>query len=267
MSSGAVDGGAARPILEISDLRKRFGDLEVLKGVDLDVAMGEVVCIIGPSGSGKSTLLRCVNMLTEPTSGTVRFDGEDVVPPPVSRWNPLMGRDERRRLQGIRAHIGMVFQHFNVFPHLSVLENVTLGLRRVAGMDEEQAEAVARRRIADVGLTDKVDAYPATLSGGQKQRLAIARALALDPRLMLFDEVTSALDPELVGDVLAQMRRLAEAGMTMLVVTHEMKFAMEVADRVVFMDDGVIVEQGPPSFMRDPQHVRTREFLRAVRDD
>jgi polar amino acid transport system ATP-binding protein len=161
----------------------------------------------------------------------------------------------------------MVFQHFNVFPHLSVLENVTLGLRRVAGMDEEQAEAVARRRIADVGLTDKVDAYPATLSGGQKQRLAIARALALDPRLMLFDEVTSALDPELVGDVLAQMRRLAEAGMTMLVVTHEMKFAMEVADRVVFMDDGVIVEQGPPSFMRDPQHVRTREFLRAVRDD
>jgi polar amino acid transport system ATP-binding protein len=258
--------GADGPILRLTGIRKRFGDLEVLRGVDLEVARGEVVCVIGPSGSGKSTLLRCVNMLAHPTAGTVWFDGEEVVPPPVSRWNPLVGREERRRLQQVRAHIGMVFQHFNVFPHLTALENVMLGLTRVAGLAPEAARDRALERLAAVGLSDKAEAYPATLSGGQKQRLAIARALALEPRLMLFDEVTSALDPELVGDVLAQMRRLAEEGMTMLVVTHEMKFAMEVADRVVFMDEGVIVEQGAPSFMRDPQHERTRAFLRALRE-
>lgn len=267
MSGGADGAAGGHAILELEGLHKRFGDLEVLRGVDLAVAPGEVVCIIGPSGSGKSTLLRCVNMLTPPTAGTVRFEGEEVLAPPVSRWNPLVGRAERRRLQEMRAHIGMVFQHFNVFPHLTALENVTLGLRRVGRLDDARAEEVAREQIAAVGLSDKLDAYPATLSGGQKQRLAIARALALGPRVMLFDEVTSALDPELVGDVLAQMRRLADAGMTMLVVTHEMKFAMEVADRVVFMDGGVIVEEGPPAFMRDPQHERTRTFLRAIRDD
>jgi polar amino acid transport system ATP-binding protein len=254
------------PILELSDIHKRFGDVEVLKGVDLEVDAGEVVVIIGPSGSGKSTLLRCVNMLTPPTAGTVVFEGAELIPPPVSRWSPFVGVRERRELQRLRAHIGMVFQHFNVFPHLTALENVTLGLTRVAGLDRAAAERRAREELAAVGLAEKEAVYPNTLSGGQKQRLAIARAVALEPRLMLFDEVTSSLDPELVGDVLAQMRKLAHEGMTMLVVTHEMGFAMDVADRVIFIDGGVIVEQGPPDFMRDPQHERTRSFLQAIQE-
>lgn len=255
---------APAPILTLQGIHKQFGRLEVLRGVDLAVDPGEVVVIIGPSGSGKSTLLRCVNMLTPPTSGEVWFDGKQVRPPVESRWNPLAGIRERRELQQLRSHIGMVFQHFNVFPHLTALHNVSLGLTRVAGLDHEEAEARARRELESVGLSDKADVHPGRLSGGQKQRLAIARALALDPRVMLFDEVTSALDPELVGDVLSQMRRLAEEGMTMLVVTHEMGFAREVADRVIFIDEGVIVEQGPPAFMSDAKQERTQAFLRAI---
>lgn len=253
------------PALELKNIRKFFGDLCVLDGIDLTVEAGEVVVIIGPSGSGKSTLLRSVNMLAPPTSGEVWFEGTHVVPPPTSRWNPFVGRGERRRLQEFRAHMGMVFQHFNVFPHLTARENVMLGLVRVAGYDRAEARERADHQLELVGLSDKLTAMPSVLSGGQKQRLAIARALALEPRLMLFDEVTSALDPELVGEVLAQMRALASAGMTMLVVTHEMGFAMEVADRVVFIDGGRIIEQGAPEAMMDPQRERTRTFLKAIR--
>ncbi|WP_433499374.1 amino acid ABC transporter ATP-binding protein [Sphaerimonospora sp. CA-214678] len=238
--------------VEIKDLHKSFGDLEVLKGIDFTVESGQVVCVIGPSGSGKSTLLRCVNLLEQPTSGKVVVEGIELTDPDVN-------------IDAARRRLGMVFQQFNLFPHLTVLRNITIAQERVLKRRRAEAERVARENLEKVGLLEKADAYPAQLSGGQQQRVAIARALAMNPSLMLFDEPTSALDPELVGDVLGVMRKLAEDGMTMLVVTHEMAFAREVADRVVFMDQGVIVEDGPPAqVIGDPQHERTREFLRRV---
>lgn len=252
------------PLLDLRDVSKRFGNNLVLDRISLSVMPGEVVVIIGPSGSGKSTLLRCINFLTPPDSGEVWFEGRRIEPPRHSQWNPFAGRRERRELTRIRAHIGMVFQHFNTFPHLTACENVMLGLTRVGGLSKAEARQRALEQLERVGLRDKASEHPARLSGGQKQRLAIARALALEPTLMLFDEVTSALDPELVGDVLAEMRKLAEGGMTMLVVTHEMGFAMEVADRIVFMDHGAIVEQGPAAHFRDPDNPRTRAFLSAI---
>ncbi|WFB11949.1 amino acid ABC transporter ATP-binding protein [Streptomyces sp. LX-29] len=240
--------------MRVEGLHKSFGELEVLRGIDLTVGRGEVVCVIGPSGSGKSTLLRCVNLLEEPSSGTVTVDGTEVTDPEVD-------------IDRVRRRIGMVFQSFNLFPHLTALENLTLAQRRVLRRDKAQAGEIARRNLARVGLTDKESVYPAQLSGGQQQRVAIARALSMDPELMLFDEPTSALDPELVGDVLAVMRSLADEGMTMLVVTHEMSFAREVADRVVFMDEGVIVEQGRPAeVIGAPRRERTRAFLKRVLD-
>ncbi|MFD5731811.1 amino acid ABC transporter ATP-binding protein [Streptomyces sioyaensis] len=247
--------GAADPkAIEVAGLRKAFGELEVLRGIDFSVARGEVVCVIGPSGSGKSTLLRCVNLLEEPSAGRVTVAGTEVTDPDVD-------------IDRVRRRIGMVFQAFNLFPHLNALENLTIAQRRVLGRDRAEAERIARANLERVGLSDKAAAYPAQLSGGQQQRVAIARALSMEPELMLFDEPTSALDPELVGDVLAVMRALAQDGMTMLVVTHEMSFAREVADRVVFMDGGVIVEEGTPEqVVGAPQHERTRTFLARVLD-
>jgi polar amino acid transport system ATP-binding protein len=241
-------------MIEIEDLHKSFGDLEVLKGIDFRVSKGEVVCVIGPSGSGKSTLLRCVNRLEEPTSGRVVVGGVDVTDPEVD-------------IDAVRRRIGMVFQQFNLFPHLTATENVTIAQRRVLKRGKAEAERVAAHNLERVGVADKAHALPAQLSGGQQQRVAIARSLAMDPELMLFDEPTSSLDPEIVGDVLAVMRRLAQDGMTMMVVTHEMSFAREVADRVAFMDGGVIVEQGPPAqVIGAPSHERTRTFLARVLD-
>ncbi|MFP4311041.1 MAG: amino acid ABC transporter ATP-binding protein [Nitriliruptoraceae bacterium] len=241
------------PAIEVRQLHKSFGDLEVLKGIDFRVDHGEVVCVIGPSGSGKSTLLRCVNRLEEPTAGQIFIEGEDIT-------------DIDADVDALRSRIGMVFQSFNLFPHLSVLRNLTIAQRRVRGRHTKQAREVARANLERVGLLDKIDAYPSHLSGGQQQRVAIARALSMDPDMMLFDEPTSALDPELVGEVLSVMRDLAREGMTMMVVTHEMSFAQEVGDRVVFMDDGVVVEEGAPKQMlTDPQHERTRRFLQMVR--
>ncbi len=236
-------------LVEINGLHKRFGDNHVLRGIDLQVAAGEVLCIIGPSGSGKSTLLRCVNLLENPTEGSVCVDG-------VVLTDPDCDIDRARRTTG------MVFQQFNLFAHMSVIDNVSVALRKVLKMKREVAETTSMALLERVGLAEKARAYPAQLSGGQQQRVAIARALAMGPRVMLFDEATSALDPELVGDVLGVMRQLAEEGMTMLVVTHEMGFAKNVADRVVFMDEGVIVEQGPPSqVLGDPREARTQRFL------
>jgi polar amino acid transport system ATP-binding protein len=247
------ESGDAKAI-DVQGLHKAFGELEVLRGIDFSVARGEVVCVIGPSGSGKSTLLRCVNLLEEPSAGRVTVAGTDVTDPDVD-------------IDRVRRRIGMVFQSFNLFPHLTALENLTIAQRRVLRRDRSEAERVARANLDRVGLSDKEGSYPAQLSGGQQQRVAIARALSMDPQLMLFDEPTSALDPELVGDVLAVMRSLADEGMTMLVVTHEMSFAREVADRVVFMDGGVIVEEGTPEqVVGDPQHERTRTFLARVLD-
>ncbi|MEV0050268.1 amino acid ABC transporter ATP-binding protein [Saccharopolyspora shandongensis] len=241
-------------MIEINGLSKSFGSLEVLRGIDLEVERGEVVCVIGPSGSGKSTLLRCVNLLEEPTAGKVVVDGTDLTDPDTD-------------LDGARRHIGMVFQQFNLFAHLPVVDNLTVAQRKVLGRDKATAEKVARENLERVGLSDKADAMPAQLSGGQQQRVAIARALSMNPQVMLFDEPTSALDPELVGDVLGVMRQLADEGMTMLVVTHEMQFAREVADRVLFMDGGGIVEQGPPAeVIGAPKEERTRTFLARVLD-
>jgi polar amino acid transport system ATP-binding protein len=240
--------------IEVRDLRKSFGDLEVLRGIDLRVEQREVVCVIGPSGSGKSTLLRCVNLLERPTAGKVFVGDVEVT-------------DDDVDIDAVRRRIGMVFQAFNLFPHLTVLRNLTIAQRRVLRRGKADADRVARENLARVGLAEKESSYPAQLSGGQQQRVAIARALSMGPDLMLFDEPTSALDPELVGDVLAVMRKLADDGMTMLVVTHEMSFAREVADRVVFMDDGVIVEEGDPAqVIGNPRHERTRVFLRRVLD-
>ncbi|MET8323767.1 amino acid ABC transporter ATP-binding protein [Micromonospora sp. NPDC005189] len=244
----------SRPAVEIRDLHKSFGPLEVLKGIDFEVGQGEVVCVIGPSGSGKSTLLRCVDLLEEPTAGKIWVNGVEMTDPDVE-------------IDAVRRGIGMVFQSFNLFPHLTVLNNLTIAQRRVLRRGRAEAERIARANLERVGLTDKADAYPAQLSGGQQQRAAIARSLSMEPKLMLFDEPTSALDPELVGDVLTVMRTLAEDGMTMMVVTHEMAFARDVADRVVFMDGGVVVEQGPPQeVLGAPKHERTRAFLSRVLD-
>ncbi len=238
--------------IEVRDLHKSFGDTEVLKGIDVTVAEGEVVCVIGPSGSGKSTLLRCVNRLEEPTSGTVVVEGIDITDPEVD-------------LDQVRSRIGMVFQSFNLFPHMTVLDNLTIAQRRVKKRSKDESEKIARANLEKVGLAEKADAFPAHLSGGQQQRVAIARALSMDPDMMLFDEPTSSLDPELVGDVLDVMRRLADEGMTMMVVTHEMGFAREVGDKLVFMDEGVILEQGDPrEVLANPQHVRTQQFLSKV---
>ncbi|WP_405433452.1 amino acid ABC transporter ATP-binding protein [Micromonospora sp. NBC_00617] len=244
----------SRPAVEIRDLHKSFGPLEVLKGIDFEVGQGEVVCVIGPSGSGKSTLLRCVDLLEEPTAGTIWVNGVEMTDPDVE-------------IDAVRRGIGMVFQSFNLFPHLTVLNNLTIAQRRVLRRGRAEAERIARANLERVGLSDKADAFPAQLSGGQQQRAAIARSLSMEPKLMLFDEPTSALDPELVGDVLTVMRTLAEDGMTMMVVTHEMAFARDVADRVVFMDGGVVVEQGPPQeVLGTPKHERTRAFLARVLD-
>ena len=245
-------GTTSEIAVTVTDLHKSFGPLEVLRGIDLQVNRGEVVCIIGPSGSGKSTLLRCVNLLEEPNSGSVVVDGVELTDPDVDI-------DESRR------KIGMVFQSFNLFAHLNVLNNLTLAQRKVLKRDRAAATEVALKNLERVGLSEKANSLPLQLSGGQQQRAAIARALSMDPDVMLFDEPTSALDPELVGDVLTVMRKLAIEGMTMLVVTHEMQFAREVADKVLFMDAGRVVEEGrPEQVIGDPQHERTRTFLARV---
>jgi ABC-type polar amino acid transport system ATPase subunit len=240
------------PRVALRGLRKDFGQLEVLKGIDLEIQPGEVVCVIGPSGSGKSTMLRCVNRLEEPTGGSIEIDGIDITGRKVD-------------IDAVRTRVGMVFQSFNLFPHMSALRNVSIALEKVKRMHRHKAREIARARLAAVGLEHKADARPAQLSGGQQQRVAIARALAMDPDIMLFDEVTSALDPELVKGVLEVMTDLARGGMTMMVVTHEMGFAREAADRVVFMDGGVIVEDGTPrEFFISPRTERLRSFLAQV---
>jgi polar amino acid transport system ATP-binding protein len=243
-------------------VHKRFGHLEVLKGVTLEVLPGEVMCLLGPSGSGKSTFLRCINHLEKIDAGRLSVDGELVGYREVGeRLHELRESEVSRK----RAEIGMVFQHFNLFTNMTALENVSIAPMRVKKLTRGEAHERGRTLLASVGLPDKIETYPAQLSGGQQQRVAIARALAMDPKLMLFDEPTSALDPELVGDVLQVMRKLALDGMTMIVVTHEMGFAREVADKVVFMDDGVVVESGGPSeVLTNPRHERTRAFLSKV---
>jgi polar amino acid transport system ATP-binding protein len=254
--------GTARPMVKAEGVHKRFGRLEVLKGITLDVQRGEVMCLLGPSGSGKSTFLRCINHLEQINSGRLSVDGELVgYREAGDKLHELNERDVARK----RAEIGMVFQHFNLFPHMTALENVTLAPIRVLKVSRDDARARATDLLDKVGLGDKLATYPNQLSGGQQQRVAIARALAMAPKLMLFDEPTSALDPELVGDVLDAMRQLAHDGMTMIVVTHEMGFAREVADTVVFMDAGVVVESGrPEQVLGSPQHERTRTFLHKV---
>ncbi|WP_353115574.1 amino acid ABC transporter ATP-binding protein [Microbacterium sp.] len=250
MSTDLIDVNA--PAIQVLGLYKSFGDNEVLSGIDLTVLAGEVVCIIGPSGSGKSTLLRSVNLLEQPTAGSVLVEGIDITDPDAD-------------LDRVRTRIGMVFQSFNLFPHMTVLGNLTLAQRRVKKRSKEEAERIAREMLARVGLAEKADAYPSHLSGGQQQRVAIARALCMNPDMMLFDEPTSALDPELVGEVLQVMRRLADEGMTMLVVTHEMGFAREVGSRLIFMADGGIVEEGDPrEVLANPRHQRTKDFLSQV---
>ena len=255
-----------RPMLEIAGLRKRFGTVEVLRDVSLAVRPGEVVVVIGPSGSGKTTLLRCTNLLEEYEHGTIMIDGEPI----GYRIDGRSGRRVRmseREIARAREQIGMVFQSFNLFPHMNVLENIVAAPVRVKRVERRQAEVRARELLAMVGLSDKAAEHPIRLSGGQQQRVAIARALAMDPKIMLFDEVTSALDPELVGEVLAAMQQLASDGMTMVVVTHEMSFARDIADRIVFMDDGVIVEEGKPDqLLFAPQTERVRAFLKRYND-
>lgn len=239
-------------MIEVKNLEKSFGKNHVLRGINETINEGEVVCIIGPSGSGKSTFLRCLNLLEQPTSGEVILDDEKINAPD-------------RDIDKIREKLGMVFQNFNLFPHMSVLDNITMAPIKVKGQARGEAEAEARRLLDVVGLLDKAEAYPSSLSGGQKQRVAIARALAMKPEIMLFDEPTSALDPEMVGEVLAVMKQLAEDGMTMVIVTHEMGFAREVADRVLFIDGGVILEQGTPEeIFGNPQNERTQTFLSMV---
>jgi polar amino acid transport system ATP-binding protein len=249
----------SEPMVRSEGVHKRFGSLEVLKGISLEVRRGEVMCLLGPSGSGKSTFLRCINHLEKINSGRLSVDGELVgYREAGGKLHELHERDVIRK----RAEIGMVFQHFNLFPHMTALENVTLAPVRVKGVSRGQARDRGVELMGRVGLADKVDTYPVALSGGQQQRVAIARALAMEPKLMLFDEPTSALDPELVGDVLDAMRQLAHDGMTMIVVTHEIGFAREVADTVVFMDEGVVVEAGKPDdVLNNPRHERTKTFL------
>ena len=238
--------------VEIRDLHKSFGEREILKGINCDIETGEVVCVIGPSGSGKSTFLRCINCLEQPTSGTIKVDGHVM-------------DENAKNIDELREDVGMVFQQFNLFPHLTVLDNITIAPILRKKMDKATAEATAHELLTRVGLADKADAYPNMLSGGQKQRVAIVRALAMDPVMMLFDEPTSALDPEMVGEVLDVMRQLAEEGMTMVVVTHEMGFARQVSDRVLFIDQGVIAEEGSPEdIFGNPQGDRLKGFLKAV---
>jgi len=239
-------------IIRVRGLHKSFGHLEVLRGIDLDVAEGEKLVIIGPSGSGKSTLLRCLNQLEEATAGTIEFDGIELTA-------------RKTNLPKAREHIGMVFQSFNLFPHKNATENITMALLKVKRMDKHESERRALALLEKVGLSDKASSYPQELSGGQQQRVAIARALAMQPRVMLFDEPTSALDPEMVGEVLEVMRGLTREGMTLIFVTHEMKFAQEVGDRVIFMDEGLIVEEDTPSqIFTNPANARTRSFLSRV---
>jgi polar amino acid transport system ATP-binding protein len=239
-------------VIKVTNLHKYFGKNHVLKGIDLEVEKGSVVCIIGPSGSGKSTLLRCINLLETPSEGHVLIDGADIT-------------DPKQNINALRTEVGMVFQRFNLFPHMTVLDNVTLAPIKVRGMAEKDAQELAQALLKRVGLADKANAYPKQLSGGQQQRVAIARALAMKPKYFLFDEPTSALDPELVGEVLDVMKSMAQEGTTMVVVTHEMGFAREVADRVVFMDDGIILEDKPPEILfTHPENPRTKSFLDRV---
>ncbi|MGN0034301.1 MAG: amino acid ABC transporter ATP-binding protein [Coriobacteriales bacterium] len=241
-------------MIRIVDLHKKFGDNHVLRGINLEVARGEVVVLMGPSGSGKSTMLRCINLLEQPTSGHIYIEGEDITAPGVN-------------VNELREHVGMVFQQFNLFPHLTAKKNVMLAQRKVLKRSDDDAERVAIEQLDRVGLGDRLDYLPSQLSGGQQQRVAIARALAMDPHVMLFDEATSALDPELVRGVLDVMRELARGGMTMIVVTHEMGFARDVADRAVLFADGVIVEEGSPAELFDhPKEERTKEFLGHILD-
>ncbi len=241
-------------MVRLEGVEKRFGDLTVLAGVDLEVTKGEVVCVIGPSGSGKSTLLRCINLLAPPEAGRIFLEGTEIT-----------GKDFDEGLDFVRRRVGMVFQQFNLFPHKNALENVTLAPATVLGRSASDCRARGEALLDRVGMTEKISEYPERLSGGQQQRVAIARALSMDPHVMLFDEVTSALDPELVKEVLDVMRELADEGMTMIVVTHEMGFARDVADRVVFMDGGVVVEHGPPAdVLENPQQERTKQFLGLV---
>lgn len=243
-------------MIKVENLKKSFGKLDVLKGIDEHIEKGEVVVIVGPSGSGKSTFLRCLNLLEEPTSGKIWFDGTEITD--RSEW-------KKGGLDAHRREMGMVFQHFNLFPHMNVLENIILSPMKVKGLSRAEAEKIAKDLLEQVDLMDKIIAHPAQLSGGQKQRIAIVRALAMQPKVMLFDEPTSALDPEMVGEVLSVMKALAGQGMTMAVVTHEMRFAREVGSRVLFMDDGIVLEQGKPeTLFTAPQHQRTKEFLAKV---
>jgi polar amino acid transport system ATP-binding protein len=237
------------PMVSIQHLGKTFGETQVLRDVNIDIQKGEVVVVLGPSGSGKSTMLRCVNLLEKPTSGHIYIEGQEITAPHTN-------------VDKLREHVGMVFQQFNLFPHLTAKKNVMLAQVKVLKRSKQEAERIALEKLERVGLADRADYLPAQLSGGQQQRVAIARALAMDPHVMLFDEATSALDPELVRGVLDVMRELAEAGMTMLVVTHEMGFARDVADRVIFMEDGVVVEEGTPEEVFDhPKHNRTKDFI------
>lgn len=239
-------------MIKIENLHKKFHQLEVLKGIDVNVEKGEIIAIIGPSGSGKSTFLRCINRLEEPTDGKIFIDGENIL-------------DKKTDINKIREKVGMVFQHFNLFPHKTVMENIILAPMKLKGLSKEEAETKALELLQKVGLIDKKDAYPNKLSGGQKQRIAIARALAMEPEVMLFDEPTSALDPEMIKEVLDVMIDLAKEGMTMLIVTHEMGFAKNVASRILFMNDGIILEdEKPEEFFNNPKHNRTKEFLYKV---
>lgn len=239
-------------MIYVKDLHKSFGDKEILKGIDEHIAKGEVVVVIGPSGSGKSTFLRCLNLLETPTSGIIEFEGNDITSKSIN-------------IDKIREKMGMVFQQFNLFPHKTVCENICMAPVKVKGISKEEAKKTAENLLKKVGLLDKIDAYPSSLSGGQKQRIAIARALAMKPDVMLFDEPTSALDPEMVGEVLNVMKDLAKEGMTMVVVTHEMGFAREVGDRILFMDQGKILEEGTPEeVFQNPKNPRTKDFLSKV---
>ena len=241
-----------QPLISVRNLQKSFGDLQVLRGVDQDITTGEKVVLLGPSGSGKTTFLRCLNLLEQPSGGSIVFDGEEIT-------------DPRCNINKVRQQMGMVFQQFNLFPHLSILKNITLGPTLLKGMNKSEADDRAMELLRRVGLEEKANAFPRQLSGGQQQRIAIVRALAMEPKVMLFDEPTSALDPEMVGEVLSVMTDLAKEGMTMVVVTHEIGFARSVADHVIFMDGGYIVEQGTPEDVLDnPQQPRTQDFLRKV---
>ena len=246
-------------IVRVEGVHKYFGENHVLRGIDLDVARGEAVMVVGRSGSGKTTLVRCINFLEEPTAGTIEVDGFRVEADPLGR----RGRRHREEIRQIRLRAGMLFQEFNLFPHMTVLQNCIEAPMRVRGLPRDAAVALAERYLDKVGLRDKRDEHPARLSGGQKQRTAIARALCMEPKVLMFDEPTSALDPELIGEVLTVMEELAHEGTTMIVITHEMHFAREAADRVVFIEDGAIVEEGPPDrVLNDPTDERTKQFLR-----